>query len=77
MLVPQEISIFCSSDPENGALVTDGNSSFEFKTAKEIHIPKNAQHVYLLCETASIWYSFFNISAEKKKQSFIYVCAWS
>jgi len=74
MLVPNEITYFCSSNPANGAKLSSNKSSFEFKLADPLEIPRDAINPNLHLETASIWYDFFNISAEKKNNHLYLSC---
>lgn len=62
MLVPEEINILVSSDPNQGALnVTTYGSRFRIKLEQPIEIPETALNVTLCVEESTVWWTVPNI----------------
>lgn len=62
MLIPNEISLLVSSDPQQGAInrSVDG-SAFEIQLDEPIHIHKDAINVQVTVEESTVWWTVPNI----------------
>lgn len=61
-VVPEEISLIVSSNPNNGALRRNANGSyFEVELEEGIYIPKDAENVNISVEEATVWWVIPNI----------------
>lgn len=72
MLVPQEITMIVSSNPENGAsnVSTDG-SYFEIQLEEALTLPSEALSPTLSVEEATVWWSVPNIITGKNDKMYI------
>ena len=72
MMVPEEISMFVSSDPIAGAInrSSDG-SSFEIQLQDSLAIPKEAMNVNISVEEATVWWVVPNIITGENDKMYI------
>ena len=62
MLIPEEISLLVSSDPDAGAInISSDGSSFEIQLDDAIKIPRDALNVNVSVEEATVWWVVPNI----------------
>ena len=67
-MVPQEISLLLSSNPQAGATnVSSDGSYFEVHLEDGIKIPSEALACSLSCESAEVWWVVPNITSENNK----------
>lgn len=73
MLVPEEITLLVSSDPNQGAQQTrtDG-SSFSIQLDDPIFVPKDAKNITVAVEEATVWWTIPNILTGVNDKMFIY-----
>jgi hypothetical protein len=72
MMVPHEISLLASSDPEAGAINRSADGSqFEIQLEDALRIPQKAVNITLDVEEATVWWSVPNIITGENDKMYI------
>jgi hypothetical protein len=72
MLVPQELSMIVSSDPNNGAVNSSSDGSyFEIQLQDGLALPAEALNATLSVEEATVWWTVPNIITGKNDKMYI------
>lgn len=73
MMVPNEISLLVSSDPDQGATnVSRDGSSFEIQLEEPISVPSDAVNCTVSVEEATVWWVVPNIITGENNKLFIF-----